>query len=263
MSVLEAILLGAIQGFTEFLPVSSSGHLVMGQWLLGIPMPGVAIEVVLHFATLLSVIIVYRKRLLRLARGMLDRETGSWWYALLLVVATIPAGLVGLFLQDQFEALFDAPAVTGYMLLVTGVLLFSTRWVRNADTRDDVQLPAAIAMGIGQAFAILPGVSRSGTTITVGLWGRLDAEKAAEFSFLMSIPAIAGATVLQTPHIGTSVETVGIATLASGFLAALLCGVAAIESLLWLVRRERFHLFAYYVWPVGVLFLLLLHLQTL
>lgn len=255
MSVLDAIILGLVQGFTEFLPISSSGHLVMAQWFMDIPAAGVVVEVVLHFATLLSVIIVYRQRLFRLVVGAMGRERDAWGYIGLLALASVPAGIVGFGFAEPIEGLFDVPAVTGFMLLVTGMLLWSTRWV-DPD-RADERIPAAVALGMGiaQAFAILPGISRSGATITAGLWGRIDAERAAEFSFLMSIPAIAGAVVLQMGEMEASFQSIGPGVIGSGFLAALVSGVVAIRSLIWLVRRQAFHAFAYYVWPVGLIFL--------
>ncbi len=258
MSYLDAVILGLVQGLTEFLPVSSSGHLVIGQRLLGVPAPGILLEVVLHAATLLSVVVVYRRRLAYLVAGAVRRDPEAWRYIGLLALATVPAVLVGLFLKDAVETAFDTPIVTGLMLLVTGAIVWSTRGTGGGESR----LPGpALAAGIGlaQAFAILPGISRSGATIAAGLWGRVDGVRAAEFSFLMSIPAIAGAALLQLLDMDGAAE-IGGPALGFGFLTALLAGVAAIRSLVWLVRRQRFHLFAYYVWGVGILFLLYLAL---
>lgn len=261
MSLLDAILLGLIQGFTEFLPVSSSGHLVIGQTLLGVDAPGVAFEVLLHVATLLAVIIVYRARLWQLVAGAARGERDALVFVGLLVLATIPAGLVGVFFEDAIESAFGLPAITGIMLLVTGALLWSTRTRRPTI---DVQRPTArlaVGIGVAQAFAILPGISRSGATITAGLWGRMPGERAAEFSFLLSIPAIAGAALLQAGEIGDSWQTTGGPPLLAGFLVALVSGVVAIRSLVWLLRRQAFHAFAYYVWAAGGLFLLFLALH--
>lgn len=277
MSILDAIILGIVQGLTEFLPVSSSGHLVMTDWLLGLAIPGVMLEVILHVGTLISVLIVYRARLLSLVSGTLRGDRAAWSYVLLLGLATLPAVVVGLFFKDAIESLFDTPAFTGWMLLVTGTFLYSTRWARKRapsqrepDAAAEVEgaeaaaAPAhaapvgwavALAMGVAQAFAILPGISRSGSTITTGLWSRVDAVRAAEFSFLMSIPAIAGAAVLQLAEY--EALTIGWAPLLAGFLAALVAGVVAIQSLVWLLRRQAFHHFAFYLWPAGILFLYL------
>ncbi len=261
MSFFDAILLGLVQGLTEFLPVSSSGHLVIGQTLLGVDSPGVAFEVVLHVATLLSVIIVYRARLWQLVVGAARGQRDALVFVGLLVLATIPAGLVGLFLEDAIERAFGLPAITGIMLLITGTLLWSTRFRRPADDAHRPTPRLAIGIGIAQAFAILPGVSRSGATITAGLWGRLPGDRAAEFSFLLSIPAILGAALLQAGEIGESWRTMGAVPLAVAFLAALASGIAAIRSLVWLLRRQAFYAFAYYVWAAGGLFLLFLALR--
>lgn len=261
MSLFDAIALGIVQGLTEFLPISSSGHLVMAQTVLDAPSPGIVLEVALHVATLISVLIVYRRRLAGLAVGALRGNREDLAYIGLLVLATIPAAVVGLFFEDAIGRTFETPAITGFMLLVTGVLLYSTRFAD--EHRPLVRPTAALAVfiGIAQAFAILPGISRSGSTITAGLWGRLAGDKAAEFSFLMSIPAIAGAAVLQVPALGSAVGDVGGLALTTSFFAALISGVAAILALIWLVRRQIFHVFAYYTWAVGAAFLLYLVLR--
>ncbi|MGH7476148.1 MAG: undecaprenyl-diphosphate phosphatase [Longimicrobiales bacterium] len=263
MSAFEAVLLGLVQGLTEFLPVSSSGHLVMSQEVLGIDSPGVFLEVALHLATLLSVVLVYRRTLLRLLVGTLQGNREAVGYVGLLLVASVPAGVVGLGFEDAIEATFDTPAVTGFMLIVTGFLLWSTRRVARRPDQE-VMVPGwKLALGIGaaQAFAILPGISRSGSTITAGLWARMNGAAAAEFSFLMSIPAIAGAVVLQLPETSGSVALLGLGALIAGFLAALISGIAAIIALVWLLRRQEFYKFAFYLWPVGSAFLLYLWLR--
>jgi undecaprenyl-diphosphatase len=278
VTFLESILLGVVQGLTEFLPVSSSGHLVMAQTFMNVPNPGIFLEVLLHVATLLSVVVVYRLRLWELLRGVVAGDGGALRYVLLLALATVPAGLVGLFLRDAVETAFQTPLITGMMLIVTGAILWSTRWVRPHMQRPEAApldrpepVPVArfsgspgwglaLAMGFAQAFAILPGISRSGTTITTGLWGKLSAERAAEFSFLMSIPAIAGAGALMLRDLDAAPAT-AVGVLAAGFLAALVSGVIAIRSLVWLLRRQRFHYFSFYVWTVGGAFLLYLALR--
>ena len=287
MTLLDAIILGLVQGFTEFLPVSSSGHLVMTQEVLGINMPGILLEVALHVATLLSVVVVYRARLWQIASGALRGERSAWRYVSALVIATIPAVFVGLFLKDAVEAAFDTPRVTAIGLLITAALLVSTRFARRrapggetdrlreheraAEAAPDAPVttagpgapPFAIAllMGTAQAMAILPGVSRSGSTITAGLWSRLSGEKAAEFSFLMSIPAIIGATILMLADMepGEGISNTGV--LLAGFITALVSGVVAIKSLVWLLRRQAFHHFAWYVAAVAIAFFLFLSVR--
>jgi undecaprenyl-diphosphatase len=255
VSVLAAIILGLVQGLSEFLPISSSGHLVMAQWLLDVPAPGVVVEVVLHLATLLSVAIVYRAALARLATGSLRGDREQLRYLGLLAIASVPAAIVGLGFESAIEAAFDRPELTGALLLVTGAILWSTRG--RGGGAEDVTAGRALVMGVAQAVAILPGISRSGTTIAAALWGRVDAERAAEFSFLMSLPAVGGAALLKLPDIGRSFAGPGATPLAAGFVVSLIAGVAAIKSLVWLVRRRAFHAFALYVWPVGLLFLLM------
>lgn len=287
MTVFEAIVLGLVQGFTEFLPVSSSGHLVMTQEFLGVRMEGILLEVALHVATLLSVIVVYRARLWQILLGALRREAAAWRYLTALVIATIPAVFVGLFLKDAVEAAFDTPLVTGIGLAITAALLASTRFAaRRAPTTEVERVPeferaaeaagdapvfttgpaapaagVALLMGVAQAFAIMPGVSRSGSTIAAGLWTRMSGEKAAEFSFLMSIPAILGATILMLADADGATRTAGTAALAVGFVSALAAGIVAIKSLVWLLRRRAFHHFAWYVALMSVVFLTYLSLR--
>lgn len=252
MSYFDAIVLGLVQGLTEFLPVSSSGHLVMAQTFLGVPSPGVFLEVALHVGTLLSVMVVYRHKLTELLVGTVRRDAVALRYVGLLILATLPVVVIGLLFRSSIEAAFDTPYVTGFMLLLTGVILYSTLWGRREHPVDTPNGRHALTMGLAQCLALFPGVSRSGTTIAAGLWVGLRGERAAEFSFLMSIPAIAGAAILQVPEMG---EAVIDGPLIAGFVVALVSGVAAIKSLVWLVRRQAFHQFAWYVWPVGLFFL--------
>lgn len=258
MNFFQAIVLGLVQGLTEFLPVSSSGHLVIARTFLDVPATGVFVEVALHLATLLSVLIVYRERVTKLVVGAVRRDAEAWRYLGLLVLASVPAGIVGFFFEDAVVKAFSVPAVTGVMLLVTGAILWTTRWAVPRANRDRIGWPVALAMGLGQAFAILPGISRSGTSITAGLWGRVNGEKVAEFSFLMSVIAITGAVLLQLGEVGSSVEQVGAVPLLVGFITALLSGIFAIRFLVWLLQRQAFYAFAYYVWAAGGLFLLYL-----
>lgn len=257
MSYFDAIVLGLVQGLTEFLPVSSSGHLVIAQTFLGVPAPGVFLEVALHVATLISVIVVYRVKLGQLAVGAVRRHPDSLRYIGLLILATIPVAVVGLLFRDAIESAFDTPLVTGFMLLVTGMILWSTTWSLAERPHVVPRRGHAVAMGLAQILALLPGISRSGSTIAAGLWTGLDGEKAAEFSFLMSLPAIGGAALLQATDVSAASFT---GPLVAGFIAALLSGIVAIKSLVWLVRRQGFHHFAWYVWLAGATFLAYLFL---
>jgi len=248
----QGLILGTVQGVSEFLPISSSGHLVLAQWLLGYQSPGVSFEVLLHLATLLSVLLVYWRRVVWLVRGMARGRRDAWQFAGLLVVASIPAAIAGLLFRDVFEAQFDSPVVVGIDFLITALVLWSTRWVVKADAESPVRWPSAVAMGVAQVLAILPGVSRSGTTIAAALWCRVGARAAAEFSFLMAVVVIAGTGLLEAMHLadGPLVFEWGII---GAFLAALVSGVFAIRLLVMLLRRGRFHVFAPYCAVVGSL----------
>ena len=260
MSLFEALILGVIQGATEFLPVSSSGHLVLAQRLLGIEIQGVLFEVVVHVGTLLSVVLVYWERLAKLIRGAVSMNRDAWRYIGLLAVATIPATVVGLLWKDRIEALFDDPAVPGYALLVTGLILITAKWAVHQGDREEPTTPSAFAIGVAQAFALIPGISRSGSTVVTALWLKLNAEDAAAFAFLMAIPAIAGAAVLQIPDIGAAGPTLGIAPLFVGGIASAVTGVLAIRTFVALLARKSFHWFAPYCWAVGSVYLAWLYL---
>ncbi len=269
MTLFEAILLGLVQGLTEFLPVSSSGHLVMGQALLDIRVPGVAFEIAVHVATLLSVILVFRRRIGSLLAGLAKRDADAWRYAGLLVLATLPAVIVGLGAKDALEALFEAPHVAGIGLLVTGSFLWTAKGAVGRDPSGMPGAKVAAVMGLAQAFAIVPGISRSGATVVAGLWLGVDAEETATFSFLMAVPAILGAAVLQLPEllgdpdgpaVGISAVAgveghLGSAPLLLGGLVAAVAGILAIRTFVAMLKRKSFHRFAPYCWAVGCLFL--------
>ena len=274
MTNFEAFILGLLQGAAEFLPVSSSGHLVLGQALMGISLPGITFEVVVHVATLLSVLVVYRGRLLALARGTLvQRDADSLGYVGLLALATIPVAFIGLVFGDQIEAAFDRPATVGFALLFTGTILFSTRWALRRPLSSAIGVRTAILIGLAQCVALIPGVSRSGSTVVTALWLGVSPVEAAAFSFLMSIPAIAGAAVLVLPELfggrggvesgavpGIEFGVVesagpGATTLIVAFLTAAVCGVLAIRLFVLMLRNRSFPVFAWYCWGVGLLFL--------
>ena len=260
MSWWQGILLGVVQGLTEFLPISSSGHLVLAESAIGLQTPGVVVEVVLHVATLLAVVIVYWKTLRTLMTGAIGGDRAAWRYIWLLALATVPAGLIGVTLQDWFESTFDSLALVGVNFLVTGTVLWSTRGRVGHDERPTTA--GAFGIGVAQALAILPGISRSGATVAAGMWLGVDAVRAAEFSFLLAIPAIGGAAILQIPDLSGDVMSIGAFPLAAGFLAALVSGVLAIRALIALLRSQAFHRFAPYCWTIGVITLLFATLGT-
>lgn len=251
----QAVILGLVQGLTEFLPVSSSGHLVLAERLARVHTPGVFVEVALHVATLGSVCVVYGRRMVELARGLVTGEGDHRGYVWLLVLATIPAALVGGLLNDVIEAAFDSLAAVGVAFLFTGVVLWSTRHL--VGTRGTPTTRSAIGIGLMQALAILPGVSRSGSTVSAALWAGITPQRAAEFSFLMAVPTIAGAALLEARDAVANAGAAGVGPLLIGCAVALVSGIWAIRFLVALLHRGRFHAFAPYCWAVGVFTLLL------
>jgi len=254
VSLFDAILLGLIQGITEFLPVSSSGHLVMGQMILNAEVPGIAFEVAVHVATLVSVLTVFRKRVWELLRGAVTLDRDSWGYLGMLAMATVPAVVVGLGADDLVHSLFESPVVVGVSLLVTGTLLWTTRWAMRRNPTGKPGPISAALIGFAQAFAIIPGISRSGTTVAVALWLGLEAEEAATFSFLMAIPVILGAAVLELPGLADGAG-VSVGTLLAGCVVAAVAGVLAITTFVRMLKKKSFHRFALYCWAAGGLFL--------
>lgn len=254
MSYWQAVLLGLVQGLTEFLPVSSSGHLVLAERLAGVQTPGVFVEVALHVATLGSVLIVYGRRLVAIAVGAVRGRSDELRVAGLLILATIPAGVIGGLFHGAVERAFDSLLFVGVAFVITGLVLWSTR--RLGGERAAPTVLGAVGIGLAQAVAILPGISRSGSTVSAGLWGRLAPAAAAEFSFLMAIPVIGGAALLEGRHASIDLAAVGALPLAVSLAVAFGSGVAAIRFLVWLLRRGRFFSFAPYCWAIGALTIL-------
>ncbi|MCP4043891.1 MAG: undecaprenyl-diphosphate phosphatase [Gammaproteobacteria bacterium] len=255
MSWLEALLLGIAQGLTEFFPVSSSGHLVMFQSLLDARLEGILFEVGVHAATLIAVVIFYRRRIAALSVGFISGDRESVHYTLKLILATVPAVVLVLLAGDILEAQFQFPVVAGICLLITGGLLWTTRWTLPRAKKTDLSWLAVLLIGCAQAFAILPGISRSGTTVVVALALGIEAVAAAEFSFLMSVIAISGAIVLKLPEIlNASPDFLG--TMAIGGIAALLSGLLALSLFIRFLRARSFHRFAFYAWGAGIAFLI-------
>jgi len=251
MTLWQGILLGLVQGLTEFLPVSSDGHLAVIGHVAGVRTPGVFVEVALHVATLGSILVVYGGRFWRLALDVLRRQPEALRYAGLLIIGMIPAGFVGIFLKHLIERAFESLWAAGIGFLVTGACLWSTR--RKGPQGAAQPTPGgAVIIGLAQAFAPLPGVSRSGTTISSGLWVGLGAVAAADFSFLMAIPLIAGAGLVEARHASVDIAQVGAVPLLVGCIVAFLSGVFAIRFLVAMLRRGRFYAFAPYCFAVGL-----------
>jgi undecaprenyl-diphosphatase len=266
MTFLQALLLGALQGLTEFLPVSSSGHLVLLQRFFGLQEPALLFDILVHVATLFAVFIVYRRVIWdlllacsglstvfsQLAPGSAKELVAARRLGLLLLIANVPTALMGVAFADTFEHLFATPWAVGVALLVTGTALWSLRYVTGGhDSLHDMRVWQALVLGIVQGLAITPGISRSGSTIAVALWCGLHRESAARFSFLMAIPAILGAMLLKSSVLSTlSGDQIGL--LVGGMMSALVVGYIALRLLLRLVMQGSFWRFALYCWPLGI-----------
>jgi undecaprenyl-diphosphatase len=249
--MLEAMLLGLIQGLTEFLPVSSSGHLVLAAHLIpGWQPPGVVFDLALHVGTLCAVLVYYRRDLFGLAGGILRADAASVRYVGLLVAGSVPTALIGFSLKDTFEALFLAPAWAAGFLLVTAAMMAAAHLlVRRADRRDIGWLDAVV-VGVFQGLAITPGISRSGSTITGALLRRIEPIEAARFSFLLSIPAVGGAALLKSLEGG---QWPPAELMLSGALTSFVSGYLAIALFVRLIGRGRFLGFSIYAAVVGLL----------
>jgi undecaprenyl-diphosphatase len=266
---LQAVLLGVIQGLAEFLPISSSGHLVLAQQWLGdafvFQTDAVAFDLVLHLGTLLPVLHFYRADLLGILRQLLDGNPAkhpggplAWakadrhrWLALMVVVASVPTGLIGVTLKDTFEALFHSVGAVCVGLGITGALLLATRALEGRANGRELGIATALLIGLAQGVAITPGISRSGTTIATALMLGIRREDAARFSFLLSIPAILGAVLLQAKE-GVTISPGAGSALLVGFAVSMAVGYASLRMLVALVKVGGLHRFAYYVWPVAI-----------
>ena len=252
MTLWQGLLLGLVQGLTEFLPVSSSGHLRVLEVITGVHTPGVFVEVALHVATLGSVLVVYGGRLWSIVRGVLARRPEDLRIAGVLLLATIPAGVIGVVFHRQVEAAASLVLV-GLGFVVTGFMNWSTRRFGGGD-RPQPSVGAAVGIGFAQAVAaVFRGVSRSGSTVCAALWAGLGPAAAAEFSFLLAIPVIGGAALVEGRHMAVNVAAVGAVPLAVSFAVAFASGIWSIRFLVALLKRGRFYAFAPYNWLAGVL----------
>lgn len=271
MSWLEAIVLGLVQGLTEFLPISSSGHLVLGRYLLGIGVDessGILFEALVHFGTAMSIFFVYRKEVLDLLKGLLSgiirpaeyratwRANEAFRTAILIIATIIPSGITFLLFMDRIEATFTDPRFASGMLLITGLLLVLTRLRKKPS--GEITLLKAIVIGIAQSFAMLPGISRSGATICVGIYQNVEPERATNFSFLMLLPVVIFGTVLKVSE-ALSVDVLIVwGPMLVGTMIAFISGIAAIKLVLDFVRKGRLEYFALYCFIVGGIGLALL-----
>jgi len=266
MEIMQAIILGIVQGATEFIPVSSSGHLVIVPWLLGWEKPSLLFDTMLHWGTLVAIFIVFWRDFLVLIRAgfsslrrrsLADPNARLAWF---IIVGTIPAVVVGLLFDDFLESMFLNPQAVGFFLLITaGLLAGSEQLIRRslaARELDQMKWRDAIVIGVVQSFALLPGISRSGSTIAAGLGCGIRRDLAARFSFLLGTPAILGAGLLQlVKSIGEDAVLLSssfVPTVA-GFIAAAVVGVLAIRFLLYYLRNRTLYIFSMYCLIVGLL----------
>src|SRR5690554_3097665 len=256
MNYLDAAILGIIQGFTEFLPVSSSGHLELGKAILGdqsIPKESLLFTVVVHFATALSTVVVFRKDIFEIIRGLLQfKWNEEFQFSLKVVLSMIPAAIIGVAFSDKLEALFDGKILfVGVMLLVTAVLLLLADKAKN--TVKEVSYKNAFVIGVAQAIAILPGISRSGATIATSVLLGVDRGKAARFSFLMVVPLILGKMAKDVMSGDISTEATNFGALSVGFIAAFICGLITCTWMISLVKRSKLRYFSIYCVIVGII----------
>ncbi len=269
MNALSAAILAVIQGLTEFLPVSSSGHLVLGEALLGTHAfaNSIAFELVVHLGTFLAVLVIFRVDINNLLRVFFAifitpqkwqseyDQNSEFRLSVLMIIGMLPAGIVGLLLRDQISDLFSKPSMVSVALLVTGAMLLTTKFFRKTDK--PIDLKRAILIGFAQALALVPGISRSGATISMALALGVKQEQAARFSFIMVLPLIVAATVLEFKdlfEVGISSNEVSI--LGIGLVISFIVGFLSLKWLLQLLRQGKFHYFAWYCFSIAILGLL-------
>ena len=262
MDIVNAIILGIIQGLTEFLPVSSSGHLEIVKALLGdnsVPKESLLLTVVLHFATALSTIVIFRKDIIEVGSGLFSKNNQSFKFSFFIAISMIPAALIGFFFEENIEFLFGGQLkLVAYMLMITGVLLlFADKKIEN---EKNVGMLDSILIGIAQAIAILPGISRSGATISCAILLGINKEKAARFSFLMVIPLIFGKMGKDILSGNIVYDSAIFFPLIFGFISAFITGVFACKLMIRLVKNSNLKYFSYYCFVIAfvVLFSLLI-----
>ncbi len=255
MSFLEAIFLGIVQGFSEFLPISSSGHLVLFQKILKIQEGALSFDIALHVATLVAVVVVYWKKIVEIVRQPFSK------LPMYIVLGTIPTAIFGFLFKDWIESFFESGATLGLGFIFTGIVLMYADKI-GKKTRDfsELKVKDPLLIGTAQAVAMLPAVSRSGMTISSALALGIERKTAADFSFLLSIPAILGAVVLDLYDIiqtgENTLASIGVVPVAIGMLFAAISGFIAVKAMLKLISSKKLYYFSYYLWAIGGLVLL-------
>jgi len=252
VTLIDVFILAVVQGLTEWLPISSSGHLVITQKALGLNLP-LIYSVMLHVGTLIVVLTVFRKDIADIIKAVVKRdfETEEGKLALFIVVGSVPTAIIGFIFHDFFESLFSNLPAVGLALLITGALLFlSEKRLGNKK----MSITDSLLIGLSQAIAIIPGISRSGVTISTGLLRKIDKKTAFKYSFLLSAPAIAGATVMESKQL--ALGNIDLIPLLLGTIVSMIVGYASLKLLQKIVMSEKIHLFAYYCWTVGLAIIL-------
>lgn len=258
-SILYAIILGIIQGLTEFLPVSSSGHLEIVKFILGdesVPEQSLMMTVVLHGATALSTLIIFRKEVFEIIKGLfLFKSNDELWFSVKIIISMIPAVAIGLIFESEINRLFEGKLLlVGFMLILTGFLLFLADKAKKTDKK--ISFKSAFIIGISQAIAILPGISRSGATISTSVLLGIDRSRAARFSFLMVVPIIFGKMAKDLMSGESLIIGDQKMVLLIGFLAAFLTGLVACKWMIKLVKNSNLSYFSYYCFIIGIVSIL-------
>jgi undecaprenyl-diphosphatase len=256
VTLIEVLILAVIQGLTEWLPVSSSGHLVITQTVLGLNLP-LIFDVMLHVGTLFVVLIVFRKDIVNIIKAVVKRdfETDEGKLVLFIVVGSVPIAIIGFLFHDVIESLFSNLLAVGVALIITGSVLFFSERKGNRK----MGIIDSLLVGLAQGAAIIPGISRSGLTVATGLLRKIDKATAFRYSFLLSVPAVIGATAMQSRDI--ILGNMDIAPLFLGATISMIVGYASLKLLQKIVMNEKFHLFAYYCWTVGIAIILFISFQ--
>ena len=257
VTLIEALILAVVQGLTEWLPVSSSGHLVITQTVLGLN-PPLIFDVMLHVGTLIVVLTVFRKDIADIIKAVVKRdfETEEGKLALFIVVGSVPIAIIGFVFYDFFKSLFSNLLAVGVAIIITGsVIFFSEKRIGNRK----MGILDSLLIGLAQAVTIIPGISRSGITVATGLLRKIDKTKAFRYSFLLSVPAVIGATVMESRDL--VLGNMDMAPLFLGATISMIVGYVSLKLLQKIVMNEKFHLFAYYCWTVGIAIILFISFQ--
>jgi len=258
MSIIKAVILGIIQGIAEFLPVSSSGHLLVTRNLMDLGDVPVLFDILLHIATLIVVIYVFRERVIALFRSLFrwmarksdENDRGNLKMIVLILVATFFTGVIGIVIEKT--DFFQNTKVVSIFFIVTAIFLWFTRYAKTKKSYGEIGAREGVLLGIAQGFGVIPGISRSGITISAGLLGGIDREKAGEISFIISIPAILGALLLSLKDSSQLLSDVSISAITAGFITTVIVGYFSLLLLMKLIKGGRLYLFSFYLLPLGL-----------